>query len=58
MNFTISRGERPSPGTPPMVPRMPDMDFMRDIYLNYNTVIASVCVYGWCYIAGLLYETS
>jgi hypothetical protein len=24
--FTTSRGERPSPGAPPMVPRMPEME--------------------------------
>jgi hypothetical protein len=28
VNFTISTGVSPSPAAPPMVPRMPEIDFM------------------------------
>ena len=35
VNFTMSRGFRPSPARPPMVPRMPEMDLMRLIYMLY-----------------------
>ncbi len=31
MNFTTSSGDRPWPGVPPMVPRMPEMDLISDI---------------------------
>ena len=32
VNFTTSIGLRPSPGLPPMVPRMPEIDFIRLMY--------------------------
>ena len=39
VNFTISSGVRPSPAGPPIVPRIPEIDFMSDIleyYLNFG----------------------
>ena len=33
VNFTTSTGLRPSPAAPPMVPRIPDMDFMSDMIM-------------------------
>ena len=33
VNFTTSRGVSPSPAGPPMVPRIPEMDLMRLIFL-------------------------
>jgi hypothetical protein len=36
-NFTISMGVRPSPGNPPIVPRIPEMDFIsvKIAFLSY-----------------------
>ena len=31
VNFTMSSGLSPSPGRPPMVPRIPEIDFINDI---------------------------
>ena len=37
-NFTISTGERLSPGFPPIVPLIPEIDFISAIYISiYQT---------------------
>ncbi len=41
-NFTISFAPRPSPAGPPIVPRMPEIDFMSAIYLQFQFSRASV----------------
>jgi len=33
VNFTISTGERHSPGLPPMVPLIPDIDFISAMWI-------------------------
>jgi len=35
VNFTISNGVKPSPAAPPMVPRIPEIDFIKVNVLNY-----------------------
>jgi hypothetical protein len=37
VNFTTSRGLNPSPGRPPIVPRIPDIDLIK--LINYNVLI-------------------
>ncbi len=38
VNFTMSSGLKPSPGRPPIVPRMPEMDLISDICNLYNKI--------------------
>jgi hypothetical protein len=35
VNFTISNGVKPSPAAPPMVPRIPEIDFIKVNVLSY-----------------------
>jgi hypothetical protein len=35
VNFTMSKGVNPSPAAPPMVPRIPEIDFIKVNVLNY-----------------------
>ena len=44
-------GVKLSSGTPPIVPRMPDIDFIRDIFLQlkfYNLELISAKVINYC----------
>ena len=36
MNLTISSGVSPSPALPPMVPRIPEIDFISDILFQFS----------------------
>jgi hypothetical protein len=36
VNFTISNGVKPSPAAPPIVPRMPEIDFINVKILSNN----------------------
>ncbi len=45
VNFTMSRGDSPSPGAPPMVPLIPEIDFMSDMMgygLDFAWIVAQV----------------
>ncbi len=48
VNLTMSSGERPSPGAPPIVPRMPEIDLMSDIFYGLDFYGLDCNVFRFC----------